>query len=134
VTAQGNETKYFDLTPFASMIQSGTNTIAVMVSNYWSSWDDVAFDVSLKAVLYHPVAPRLSVQSAQAGFVRLSVEAAPGGIWQIQSSDAMTGANWHLMQTFTNTTGGSQTFQDTGQNGRGPPAGASCRLYRLVPF
>lgn len=52
VTAQGNETRYFDLIPFASLLQSGTNTIAVLVSNYWSTWDDVAFDVSLKAILY----------------------------------------------------------------------------------
>jgi hypothetical protein len=54
VTAQGNETRYFDLIPFASLLQSGTNTIAVLVSNYWSTWDDVAFDVSLKAIPYHP--------------------------------------------------------------------------------
>jgi len=52
VTAQGNETRYFDLIPFASLLQSGTNTIAVLVSNYWSTWDDVAFDVSLKAIPY----------------------------------------------------------------------------------
>jgi hypothetical protein len=50
VTAQGNETRYFDLIPFASFLQSGTNTISVLVSNYWSTWDDVAFDVSLKAI------------------------------------------------------------------------------------
>jgi hypothetical protein len=52
VTAQGNETRYFDLIPFASLLQPGTNTIAVLVSNYWSTWDDVAFDVSLKAIPY----------------------------------------------------------------------------------
>src|SRR5207253_2087999 len=67
VTSQGNEVRHFDLTPFAQMIQAGTNTIAVLVSNYWSSWDDVAFDVSLKAVQYHPVTPRLTVQTAPAG-------------------------------------------------------------------
>jgi hypothetical protein len=134
VTAQGNEMKYFDLTPFAQMIQAGTNTIAVLVSNYWSSWDDVAFDVSLKAVTYHPVMPRLTVMSAQAGAVRLSVDTPAGSIWQIQSCDGMTSGNWRWMQTLTNSMGGSQMVQDTGQNGRGPPASASCRLYRLMPF
>ena len=53
VTSQGNETRYFDLIPFASLLQAGTNTIAFLVSNYWSTWDDVAFDVSLKAIPYH---------------------------------------------------------------------------------
>ena len=32
-----------------------------------SGWDDVAFDVSLRAVLYHPVVPRLTAQSAPPG-------------------------------------------------------------------
>jgi len=57
VTAQGNETRYFDLISFASFLQVGTNTIFVLVSNYWSTWDDVAFDVSLKAVPYYPAVP-----------------------------------------------------------------------------
>jgi len=134
VTGQGNEVKYFDLTPFAGMIQAGTNTIAVAVSNYWSTWDDVAFDVSLKAMVYHPVMPKLAVQGIQSGTVKLSVDSPTGSVWQIQSKDGMAGTNWHWMQTFTNAPGGAQNFSDTGQNGRGPPASASCRLYRLVPY
>jgi len=38
------------------------------------------------------------------------------------------------MQTFTNTAGGVQTFQDTGQNGRVPPMNVPNRFYRLAPF
>jgi hypothetical protein len=38
------------------------------------------------------------------------------------------------MQVFTNTTGGVQTVQDNGQNGRPPPNQVRNRFYRLVPF
>jgi hypothetical protein len=42
--------------------------------------------------------------------------------------------NWQTMQVFTNTAGGTQVFQDTGQNGRTPPGNMKSRFYRLVPF
>ena len=135
VSGQGNEILYFDLTPFAQLIQPGTNTIAVKVGNTWASdWDDVAFDVSLRAVLYHPVVPRLTAQCAPPGAPRLSVETPAGSIWQIQSCDGMPPVNWQVMETFTNTVGGVQTFQDTGQNGRVPPTHAGSHFYRLAPF
>jgi len=51
VTGTGNATLYYDLTPFLHLIQQGSNTIAVIVNNTWqSSWDNVAFDVGLKAI------------------------------------------------------------------------------------
>jgi hypothetical protein len=134
VTTQGNEPRYFDLTPFASMIQAGTNTVAVLVSNYWSTWDDVAFDVSLKAIPYHPVLPRMAAQKVAQANPTLSVETPAGSIWQLQSSDSLSPAHWQPMQTFTNNAGGLQSFIDTGQNGRLPPAAVRSRFYRLVPF
>jgi hypothetical protein len=133
VTAQGNETRYFDLLPFASFLQAGTNTIAVLVSNYWSSWDDVAFDVSLKAILYHPVIPHLDLVRTNFANPRLSAETPVGTIWQIQSRDGLSG-NWQPVQSFTNTTGIAQSIQDNGQNGRLSPAAAPTRFYRLVPW
>jgi hypothetical protein len=135
VSGEGNEILYFDLTPFAQLIQTGTNIIAVKVGNTWASdWDNVAFDVSLRAVLYHPLVPRLTAQSAPPGAPRLSVETPAGSIWQIQSSDGLSPLNWQVMLTFTNTAGGMQTFQDTGQNGRVPPMNVRSRFYRLAPF
>jgi len=80
------------------------------------------------------VVPRLTAQSAPAGTPRLSVETPAGSIWQIQSCDGLPLVNWQVMQTFTNTAGGLQTFQDTGQNGRVPPMNLSSRFYRLAPF
>ncbi|HWV98981.1 MAG TPA: hypothetical protein VNZ64_04735 [Candidatus Acidoferrum sp.] len=135
VSGQGNEVLYFDLTPFAQLIQPGANTIAVKLGNTWASdWDDVAFDVSLRAVLYHPVVPRLTAQNAPSSAPRLSVETPPGSIWQIQSCDDLALAAWQVVRTFTNTTGGVQTFQDTGQNGRVPAVNVRSRFYRLAPF
>jgi hypothetical protein len=135
VSGQGNEVIYFDLIPFAHLVQPGPNILAVQVGNTWASdWDDVAFDVCLRAVLYHPVVPRLVVQGGPPDAPRLSLETPAGSIWQLQSSDGLSPVNWQMMQTFTNTAGGVQTFQDTGQNGHVPPMDVRCRFYRLMPF
>jgi len=134
VTAQGNETLYFDLTPFASLIQAGTNTIGVIVSNYWSSWDDIAFDVSLKAVTYSPATPRLTLKFPTPGLPQVSVETPAGTIWQLQSSDSLTPAKWQTMQTVTNVAGATQIIQDLGQNNRLLPTATKNRFYRLVPY
>jgi len=132
VTSQGNETRYFDLIPFASFLKAATNTIAVLVTNYWSSWDDVAFDVSLKAISYHPIIPHLTLQRTNSTVPFLSAETSTGTIWQLQSRDGLS-ANWQTVQTFTNGSGGVQDFQDNGQNGRLSPSAAPSRFYRLVP-
>jgi hypothetical protein len=134
VTAQGNEARYFDLTPFASLLQPGNNTVAVQLNNSWADWDDVAFDLSLKAVTYHPTKPRLSVSFPTPLTPRISVETPAGTIWQLQSSDTFPPTSWQPMQTVTNLLGGIQTFLDTGQNGRLVPSVAKSRYYRLVPF
>jgi len=132
-TAQGNEVRYFDLTPFAQMLRPGTNTVAVQIANTWSSWDDVAFDISLKGVSYLPTLPRLRVQ-VLAGSPQLSVETPINTVWQIQSCDRTSPSVWQLMENFTNTSGGTLTFKDTGQNGRLIPAAAGTRFYRLVAY
>jgi hypothetical protein len=134
VTGQGNEVRYFDLTPFAYLVHSGTNSIAVQVGNYWSSWDDVAFDVSLKAVLASAPKPRLTVCNNLPGGMQLLAETPVGTVWQIQSSDSILSPNWRFVQSFTNRDGSVQTFRDNGQNGRGTPAEISARFYRLMPF
>ncbi len=51
VSDLGNRSVYYDLTPFLPLLQTGTNTIAVVLNNTWQpTWDNVAFDVSLKAI------------------------------------------------------------------------------------
>jgi hypothetical protein len=134
VTSQGNETRYFDLTPFASMLVAGTNTVGIIVSNYWSTWDDVAFDVRLQAMVYHALKPNVSVQCPTGGSPALCVQSAPGTIWQIQSCDNTPYGNWQFMQLVTNVAGGAITISDTGQNGRTAPGYCRSRFYRLVPY
>lgn len=51
VTGTGNTVLYYDLTPFLPLITQGVNTIGVVVNNTWqSTWDNVAFDIGLKAI------------------------------------------------------------------------------------
>jgi hypothetical protein len=51
VSGEGNIIKYFDLTPFLHLIKPGGNLIAVMLQNTWqATWDNVAFDLSLRAI------------------------------------------------------------------------------------
>jgi len=133
VTMQGNEIRYFDLVPYVSLLKPGINSIAVELGNTWSDYDDIAFDLSLKAVLYSPTTSRLILNYSNSFSPSLTAETGPGSIWEIQSSDAMSSNGWELFQTFTNSTGGPQTFIDQGQNNRLPPGTVSNRFYRLVP-
>jgi len=134
VTAQGNEVRHFDLLPFANLLKSGMNVIAIQLSNYWSDYDDIAFDVSLKAVMYHPVLPKASLAMSGSNAPSVSVETPPGMVCQIQSCDNMRTNVWQTMQVFTNSAGGVKTYQDTGQNGRAAPGSVSSRYYRVVQF
>src|SRR5205807_10085556 len=87
VTPQGNETRYYDLTPFASLLVSGPNTIAVQLNNAWSSWDDIAFDLRLQAVVNHRPRPHLAVTFPTPLTPSLNVEIPPGTIWRLESTD-----------------------------------------------
>jgi hypothetical protein len=134
VTGQGNETRYFDLTPFLSLLVPGTNTIGVTLSNVWSTWDDIAFDLRLQAIPAHSLNPRLHLAWANPVAPALSYEAAPGTIWQLQSTDNLLPAHWQTVQTITNLPGLPATILDTGQNGRLLPTTTKNRFYRLVPW
>ncbi len=134
VTMQGNETRSFDLTPFASLLQPGTNLIAVRLGNCWSDYDDIAFDLSLKAIRANPAAQRLGFSFPQGNNPTVTASTPQDSVWSLQSSDQAPDANWQLMQVFTNSTGGPQSFQDMGQNGRRAPAQTASRVYRLIPF
>ncbi len=133
VTSQGNETRYFDLTPFAGLLVSGTNTLAVQLGNWSSDYDDVAFDVSLKAALYQPTGAFLAATAPANGTVTLTATTPAGTIWNLQVSDGSLG-NWRTFATFTNNAGGIQTFYDRGAAGRTPPGADGSRFYRLSPF
>src|SRR6185295_9187623 len=119
VTGQGNETRYFDLTPFEKLLQIGTNLIAVQLNNAFnSSWDDVAFDVSLKAVIQSFSNFTLDALGRDAAGAHLKIETPVGTLWQLESRDGFSDT-WHLVQTVP---GGTQQILDSGQNGRSHPS------------
>ena len=134
VTAQGNETRYFDLTPFLNLLVPGTNTICVTLSNVWSDYDDIAFDIRLQATTGRAWNPRLNLACANPHVPTLTADTPPGTIWQLQSTDNLLPAHWQTVQTLTNTNGAPFTILDTGQNGRLLPAATKNRFYRLVPW
>jgi hypothetical protein len=134
VTGQGNEERYFDLAPFLPLLKLGTNTIAIILGNTWAAdFDDVAFDVSLRAISFQPVYPKFGGVSKDSGGVRLSLHLTPGSAWEIQSSDAFGSSIWQTLGFLTNTVPGTQSIYDTGQNGRKPPSQTPSRTYRLQP-
>jgi hypothetical protein len=138
VSAQGNSVQYYDLAPFIGMLHPGTNTIAVTLNNVWTSWDDVAFDVSLKAIPYTSTQTqeaRINSISCGPGCsqMKLNISIPPNTAWRVESCDNACGPNWRLMEVVTNTSGGTIWVEDTGQNSRLLPAQTTARFYRLAP-
>ncbi len=136
VSLQGNQKLYYDLAPFIDWLQPGTNLVAVVLHNTYSSWDDVAFDLDLKvlpaAVTNVPV--RIASVRSDATGVTLGIQTPVNSIWMLQSADSPgRAANWQLVDTFTNLTGTNVVIRDHGQNGRLAPASVKARFYRVVP-
>jgi FG-GAP repeat len=143
VSDQGNVVRYYDLAPFVDLLRPGTNLIAIMVTNTWQpSWDDVAFDVSLKTVFGGPtMEARLGIQAgagvgllsaASPAQIQLSISIPPLSIWRVESADSLSGP-WQFMDTITNTSPIPVQLKDVGQNGRPPPSATQARFYRLLP-
>ena len=136
VSGQGNAVQYYDLAPFIGLLHPGTNTIAVILNNVYSTWDDVAFDVNLKAIAYTP-AQQARINSisrdAATSQVNLNITVPPNGVWRIESCDNLAAPDWKLMEVVTNNSGGTMLLQDSGQNSRLLPAQTSSRFYRLSP-
>ncbi|EEF58340.1 FG-GAP repeat domain-containing protein [Pedosphaera parvula] len=137
VSGQGNQTLYYDLAPYIDYLKTGANTIAVILNNTYSSWDDVSFDIDLKVIaapLLNVTPPRISSVIPDAGGVTLNISTPSNGVWVVQSADTFsTTPLWQLVGAVTNI---SNTFQirDTGQNGRVPPGNVSTRYYRVIAF
>ena len=141
VSLQGNEMHYYDLTPFLDLLRVGTNTIAVVMNNIFDpDWDDVAFDIDLKACSYSPAGTAVTritgPPSRDQGSPRvaLDLDVPPNTIWQLESTDTLFPPSWQLVDTVTSGSTGSSVFQDTGQSGRVPPNQATTRFYRLRAY
>jgi hypothetical protein len=134
VTGEGNEVKYFDLTPFSGLFRANqTNTIAVMLQNTWQpDWDNVAFDIALKAIRQSTIAvPEFkSITYTASGGVTLNVIGPPNTSWKLESLDSQTGT-WVAVETVTLDPNGITTVVDNGPGSRPGSAASSSRLYRL---
>lgn len=133
VTMQGNEVRYFDLVPYISMLKPGTNTIGVIIGNTWSDYDDVAFDLSLKALLHEANTARLELTSGPSGGATLWAAGPSGTIWDLQTSDTLSPPNWTVLEGFTNLAIGPRALFGTGATGLPSSNGAGARFFRLVP-
>jgi len=122
VSGQGNQVRYYDLHPFIPLLDTGVNTIAVVLNNAVTvGWDDVAFDISLKTMPARGGASQLSIARQPSG-VMVQASTPPGTIWQIEGCDSPGVMSWQPLQVFTN------TFSSTISNLK--PA---C-FYRLMPY
>jgi hypothetical protein len=127
VTGQGNDLRYYDLQPFAHLLKPGTNTIGVILQNTWASdFDDIAFDLNLKAISYRGAAAQLKLL-ATAPQVLLECATPAGTLWQVRSRDSFSDGRWRLVDVFTNTTAQIRLVLD-------PGGATSSRFYQLVPF
>lgn len=132
VTGQGNERRYYDLHPFTSLLRQGTNTIAVILQNTWANdFDDVAFDVSLKAISHPRALPKLTLgEIGPAIWVEAITPA--GTIWRLRSCESIACETWRVLDTFTNTLGNIHRVLD---NRPLDPSGPyTSGFYQLVPF
>lgn len=131
VTGQGNDVQYYDLTPFASRLRPGTNTIAVLLRNTWSSWDDVAFDLDLKAIPAPPATapPRITSLQPEPNMLHLNVTAPAHTFWRLErSAQLRPEVVWEPATNFTVPGSGSATVTDD------KPAGSPTRFYRLRSY
>jgi hypothetical protein len=139
VSGQGNRVQYYDLTPFIGLMKPGTNMIAVALNNVWQpGWDDVAFDLNLKATFGAPDEPRTITIAQGSGLpqgtqqINLNSSIPPNSVWRVESTDSLSPAAWQLVDVITNNSPGARFVRDTGQNGRLPPDQTPVRFYRLI--
>lgn len=140
VSGDGRVIKYFDLLPFADLLHPGENTVAVVVQNGWSSdWDNVAFDLALKAVFAqpHPVAGLArftSIHSNNDGSVTLGVNAPLGSRLRLESALGPKSSDaWTPVESFSlDASDETQVMAPATAPGGGFNVN-SARFYRLVP-
>lgn len=132
----GNTDQYYDLTPFLEWFRPGTNWFAIILNNTWQpDWDNVAFDVALKAMPAAPVtAPvRLNAPRVTGNGINLEIGGLAGSVWRVEFNDTFPGGAWQTLTDLTNAAGGIVNVIDTGALGRNAPRLPGARFYRLLP-
>jgi hypothetical protein len=129
VTDQGNELRYYDLHAFTPLLREGVNTIGVILRNTWAAdFDDVAFDLSLRAIPYSGNSSKLTLDQTGPSVVVEAVTP-PGTIWQLRSCESIDCEPWRLLDVFTNWAGAPHRIPDNRLISQG-----TTRFYQLVPF
>jgi hypothetical protein len=129
VSGEGNVIKYFDLAPFITLINPGLNVIAIMLNNTWqTTWDNVAFDVSLRAIPVaissDPLGAIENIWRDVLGRVHLAVSANSASQWSIEAADALDNA-WSPLTVITFSAPGVLNVLD-------PAAVRPYRFYRVT--
>ena len=107
-----------------------------MLQNGWASdWDNVAFDLSLKAILsQRGPAQFSSIHSNPDGSVTLRITGPVGSGWRVECADSPNAsASWQKVQSLVIDSTNATTVKDIGEGGRARPGSADARFYRLVP-
>jgi hypothetical protein len=129
VTDQGNELRYYDLQPFTSLLRQGVNTLAVILRNTWAAdFDDVAFDLGLKAIPYSANSAKLTLDRT-GPFIAVEATTPPGTVWQLRSCESINCEPWRLLEVFTNSGGAAQRILDDRLI-----SPSATRFYQLAPF
>jgi hypothetical protein len=131
VSGDGNSKRFFDLFPFAGLVKPGENTLAVMVRNAWAAdWDNVAFDLSLRAMLaphqQEQIPVLKSVSPQPDGSVLLHLSGPVGTVWTVEFSEASWLSEWHVLDSVA-----IESLEGVIVRHPGPSTGA--RLYRVKP-
>jgi len=128
VTDQGNELRHYDLHAFTSLLREGVNTIGVILRNTWAAdFDDVAFDVGLKAIPYSAGSAKLALDQTGPSIV-VEAMTPPGTIWQLRSCESINCEPWRLLEVFTNSGGIHRVLDDR------LISPSATRFYQLMPF
>lgn len=133
VSNTGNELKGFDLTPFTSFLVPGKNTLAVQLQNYFEQgWDDLSFDVALKANFYGDYGPKINSVQRSGNNAIVNMSSGAGNIMRLESTDKLQDL-WKFVDSITNLGGQNISIIDFGQNGRPLPSAVTNRFYRVTP-
>jgi hypothetical protein len=138
VSGDGNSFHYFDLAPVKDWIRPGKNTIAVMVQNGWASdWDNIAFDLSLKAIPSPETAARgpahiRVIRANEDGTVTLRMSGPARSNWRVECAPSANSTAWKKVESATLTTAGEATVVERLDGAHLQGISTRTRFYRLV--
>jgi hypothetical protein len=137
VSGSGNTVQYFDLLPFSDLLRPGTNTLAVMLQNGWASdWDNVGFDLALKAVPSRSPSASAQFKSIRPdpdGSVSLSIAGLTNSSWALECSEDFSVARaWRRVRSLIIGPDGTAAVIHRPGGGGSTASNGGVRFYRLV--